>query len=300
MSAPLIEIRRLTKRYRGVVAVNDLSFDVLAGRITGFVGPNGAGKTTTLRSLLGLVRPTSGETLVFGRPYAKLDDPARTVGAVLETSTFHPGRSGRNHLRTIATAAGIPRSRVEETLELVGLKDAARRRVGGYSLGMRQRLGLAAALLGDPDLLVLDEPANGLDPEGIRWLRGFLRERASEGRTVLVSSHVLAELAQTADDVAVIAKGALVAHAPVDELTARAGAGSRVRSPEATRLAELLAAEGLEAKPMGEDGLAVAGPPERIGEVAAAGGIVLHELTAESSTLEEVVLELTGVEESPQ
>jgi ABC-2 type transport system ATP-binding protein len=292
---PLIEIRRLTKRYRKVVAVDDLSFSVLPGRITGFVGPNGAGKTTTLRSLLGLVTPTSGEALIEGKPYARLPAPATRVGAVLETSTFHPGRSGRNHLRTIAAAAGIPRGRVEELLELVGLSGAARRRVGGYSLGMRQRLGLAAALMGDPEILVLDEPANGLDPEGIRWLRTFLRGLAAEGRTVLVSSHVLAELAQTADDVAIIAKGRLVAHAPVDELTARAGAGTRVRSPDAARLRGLLAAEGIEATEAGE-ALAVKAPPERVGELAAANGIVLHELTTESSSLEEVVLELTGRE----
>ena len=295
MPEPLIEIRRLTKRYRKVVAVDDLSFSVLPGRITGFVGPNGAGKTTTLRSLLGLVTPTSGEALIEGKPYARLAAPATRVGAVLETSTFHPGRSGRNHLRTIGTAAGIPRGRVEELLELVGLSGAARRRVGGYSLGMRQRLGLAAALMGDPEILVLDEPANGLDPEGIRWLRTFLRGLAAEGRTVLVSSHVLAELAQTADDVAIIAKGRLVAHAPVDELTARAGAATRVRSPEAARLRELLAAEGIEATEAGE-ALAVKAPPERVGELAAANGIVLHELTTESSSLEEVVLELTGRE----
>jgi ABC-2 type transport system ATP-binding protein len=292
---PLIEIRRLTKRYHKVVAVDDLSFSVLPGRITGFVGPNGAGKTTTLRSLLGLVAPTSGEALIEGKPYARLTAPAARVGAVLETSTFHPGRSGRNHLRTIAAAAGIPRGRVEELLELVGLSGAARRRVGGYSLGMRQRLGLAAALMGDPEILVLDEPANGLDPEGIRWLRTFLRGLAAEGRTVLVSSHVLAELAQTADDVAIIAKGRLVAHAPVDELTARAGAATRVRSPDAARLRGLLAAQGIEATEAG-DALAVKAPPERVGELAAANGIVLHELMTESSSLEEVVLELTGRE----
>jgi len=295
VAAPLIEIRRLTKRFRRVVAVEDLSFSVLPGRITGFVGPNGAGKTTTLRSLLGLVSPTSGEALVAGRRYHELDDPVRRVGAVLETATFHPGRSGRNHLRTVAAAAAVPRARVEEVLDLVGLADAARRRVGGYSLGMRQRLGLAAALLGDPEILVLDEPANGLDPEGIRWLRTFLRGLASEGRTVLVSSHVLAELAQTADDVAVIARGRLVAHAPVEELTARAGAGTRVRSPDAARLLGLLAAANIEATEAG-DALAVAAPPERVGEIAAANGIVLHELAAESSSLEEVVLELTGAE----
>ena len=297
MAGPPIEIRRLTKRYRGVLAVDDLSFSVLAGRITGFVGPNGAGKTTTLRSLLGLVTPTSGETLVHGRPYRELGDPVHRVGAVLETSTFHPGRSGRNHLRTIAAAGGVASPRVDEMLDLVGLSAAARRRVGGYSLGMRQRLGLAAALLGDPEILVLDEPANGLDPEGIRWLRTFLRRLASEGRTVLVSSHVLAELAQTVDDVAIIARGRLVVHAPVDELTERAGAATFVRSPEAARLRGLLDAAGLVAAADGEAALAVQAPAERVGEIAAAHGIVLHELRPRASSLEDVFLELTGGDE---
>ena len=289
-----IEIRGLTKRFRRVLAVDDLSFSVERGRITGFVGPNGAGKTTTLRALLGLVTPTDGEALVFGRPYRELAEPVHQVGTVLETSTFHPGRSGRNHLRTVATAAGIPRGRVEELLELVGLTDAAKRRVGGYSLGMRQRLGLAAALLGDPQVLVLDEPANGLDPEGIRWLRNFLRRLADEGRTILVSSHVLAELAQTVDDVAIIARGRLVAHAPVETLTARAGGRTRVRSPQADALREALAADGIEGSPLEDGALAVSAPPERVGELAAANGIVLHELRTESSSLEEIFLQLTG------
>ena len=295
---PPIEIRGLTKRFRRVLAVDDLSFSVERGRITGFVGPNGAGKTTTLRALLGLVTPTDGEALVFGRPYRELAEPIRQVGTVLETSTFHPGRSGRNHLRTVATAAGITHGRVEELLTLVGLEAAAKRRVGGYSLGMRQRLGLAAALLGDPQVLVLDEPANGLDPEGIRWLRNFLRRLADEGRTILVSSHVLAELAQTVDDVAIIAKGRLIAQAPVAELTARAGSSTHVSSPEAATLRERLAAAGIEASPLGVNALAVGAEPARVGEVAAANGIVLHELRPESSSLEEIFLELTGGEEA--
>ncbi|HET9546051.1 MAG TPA: AAA family ATPase, partial [Gaiellaceae bacterium] len=199
-----------------------------------------------------------------------------------------------NHLRTVATAAGIPRGRVEELLELVGLTAAAKRRVGGYSLGMRQRLGLAAALLGDPQVLVLDEPANGLDPEGIRWLRNFLRRLADEGRTILVSSHVLAELAQTVDDVAIIARGRLVAHAPVETLTARAGGRTRVRSPQAEALREALAADGIEGASLEDGALAVSAPPERVGELAAANGIVLHELRTESSSLEEIFLQLTG------
>jgi ABC-2 type transport system ATP-binding protein len=294
VDSPPIEIRSLTKRFRRVTAVEDLSFSVAPGRITGFVGPNGAGKTTTLRSLLGLVTPTSGEALVDGRPYRRLDDPIRRVGAVLETTTFHPGRSGRNHLRTVAAAAGVPFARVEELLELVGLTGAARRRVGGYSLGMRQRLGLAAALLGDPEILVLDEPANGLDPEGIRWLRTFLRRRAAEGRTILVSSHVLAELAQTVDDVAIIARGRLVVHAPVDELTARAGSATVVRSPEAGGGRARGAAGGRAAAADGEGSLTVQAPAEQVGELAAANRVVLHELRPRASSLEDVFLDLTG------
>jgi ABC-2 type transport system ATP-binding protein len=220
------------------------------------------------------------------------------VGAVLETTSFHPGRSGRNHLRVVAKAAGVQQSRVDEVLEIVGLTDAAKRRAGSYSLGMRQRLCLATALLAEPRILVLDEPANGLDPEGIRWLRTFLRTLASEGRTILVSSHVLAELAQTADDVAVIARGRLVAHAPIAELVARTGARTRVRTPETDRLRELLEAAGLEATATAEGLLLVDGPPERVGEIAASNAVVLHELGAESSSLEEVFLELTGTEEA--
>ncbi len=258
VESPVIEVRSLRKRYGAVTAVDDLSFTVGRGRITGFVGPNGAGKTTTLRSLLGLVTPTAGSATILGRPYRELDEPARRVGAVLEATDVHPGRSGRNHLRIIAAGSGVDATRVDEVLELVGLADAARRRVRGYSLGMRQRLGLAAALLGDPDVLVLDEPANGLDPEGIRWLRTFLRGLAAEGRTVLVSSHVLAELAQTADDVAIIARGRLVAHAPLPELTARAGAGTRVRSPDAGRLAQALETAGVSARTAGPETLTAA------------------------------------------
>ena len=200
-----------------------------AGTITGFLGPNGAGKTTTLRMVLGLATPTSGRALVFDRPYAELVRPALRIGAVLEATDFHPGRSGRDHLRTLGRAVDVPDSRVDEVLSLVELTEAARRRVKGYSLGMRQRLGLAAALLGDPELLILDEPANGLDPEGVRWLRDFLRRLASEGRTVLVSSHVLAEVAQTVDQVLIISRGRLVIESPLAELTARAGGAVRVR-----------------------------------------------------------------------
>jgi ABC-2 type transport system ATP-binding protein len=294
----MIEINHLCKRYGKVLAVDDVTFAAEAGRVTGFVGPNGAGKTTTLRSLLGLVTPTSGTTAIMGRRFSALDDPAHQVGAVLETASFHPGRSGRNHLRTVAAAAGIPRTRVEEVLELVELKDAAKRRVKTYSLGMKQRLCLATSLLGDPQVLVLDEPANGLDPEGMRWLRIFLRGLAADGRAVLVSSHVLAELAQTADDIVILAKGRVIAQAPIGELTARAGARALVRSPQAEALRGFLVAADIEATLAGDDTLGVDAPPERIGEIAAANGIVLHELRAEESSLEEVFLELTGGEEA--
>jgi ABC-2 type transport system ATP-binding protein len=206
----VIEVDSLTKRHRRILAVDTLSFRAEPGRVTGFLGPNGAGKTTTLRVLVSLLRPTSGRATVLGRRYVELEEPVRTVGAVLEASGFHPGRSGRNHLRTLATAAGIPWQRVEEMLALVDLSPAADRRVRGYSLGMRQRLSLAGALLGDPRVLILDEPANGLDPQGIRWLRDLLRGFAAEGGTVLVSSHVLAEMQQLADDVVIIARGRIV------------------------------------------------------------------------------------------
>ena len=218
---PVVKVSSLTKLYGQVVAVDDLSFSLGAGTVTGFLGPNGAGKTTTLRLLLGLAEPTAGEALVFGRGYRELDQPARRVGAVLESSDFHPGRSGRDHLRSLAMAAKIPWSRVEEVLALVEIENVADRRVKTYSLGMRQRLGLAAALLGDPKLLVLDEPANGLDPAGVHWLRRFLRWFAEQGRTVLVSSHMLAEAAQTVDHVVIIDHGREVASGRLDELTER-------------------------------------------------------------------------------
>ncbi len=290
----MIEVEGLTKRFGGIVAVEGLSFRVDAGGITGFLGPNGAGKTTTLRAVLGLLRPTAGRATVLGRPYRELERPVEQVGAVLEASSFHPGRSGRNHLRVLAAAAGLPRSRVEEVLRLVDLEGAAKRRVGGYSLGMRQRLALAAALLGDPGVLIADEPANGLDPQGIRWLRDLLRSLAGEGRTILVSSHVLAEVAQTVDDVVIIHRGRFVTHAPVAAVVARAG-GVRVRSPQAESLRELLRRDGIETTGSGEEGFVAAGTTaERVGELAARGGIVLHELASDSGTLEEAFLELTS------
>jgi ABC-2 type transport system ATP-binding protein len=219
MSPPGVEVQGLTKTYRGTVAVDDLTFSVPPGKVTGFLGPNGAGKSTTLRMVLSLVRPTAGTSRIAGYEYGRLPDRTRIVGALLDTEQFHPGRSGRNHLRALTPAAGLPDSRVDEVLAEVELVGAADRRVGAYSLGMRQRLGIAAALLGDPQVLILDEPANGLDPAGMRWLRLFLRRLAEQGRTVLVSSHQLGEVAQMADDVVVIAAGRLVAHRSVQELT---------------------------------------------------------------------------------
>ena len=292
----MIEVEGLSKRFGKTQAVAGLSFRVEPGTITGFLGPNGAGKSTTLRAVLGLVHPDAGAATVLGVPYRELDRPLHRVGAVLEASEVHPGRSGRNHLRVQAAAAGLPASRGQEVLELVELSAAARRRVRGYSLGMRQRLGLATALLGDPEVLVLDEPANGLDPAGIRWLRDFLRSLAAEGRTILVSSHVLSEVAQTADRVVIIHRGRLIQQATIAEVLAGAQGATRVRSPEARRLRELLAAQGIAVTEIDGSTLAANVPPEPIGEIAAANGIVLHELTVESATLEEVFLELTGGE----
>ncbi|MGZ4257733.1 MAG: ABC transporter ATP-binding protein [Gaiellaceae bacterium] len=297
MAEPLpLEARGLTKRYGSTTAVEDLSFAIPASRITGFLGPNGAGKTTTLRAFLGLLLPSAGEGLVMGRRYARLRDPIGTVGAVLEAHSYHPGRSGRNHLRVLATGAGVPETRVDEVLAEVELEGAARRRVGEYSLGMRQRLSVAGALLGRPSLLVLDEPANGLDPEGIRWLRTFLRTFAADGGTVFISSHVLAEVAQIADEVVIIHRGRLVAHEPLAQLTARAAGATVVRSPEAEQLRERLAQAGIEATRDAGDELRVAAPAASVGEIAAAEGIVLHELRTEAASLEEVFLELTGGE----
>ena len=294
----MIEVDGLRKRFGAVRAVDDLSFRAAPGAVTGFLGPNGAGKSTTLRSILGLVHPDSGSARVLGRRYRDLDRPTERVGAILEASEIHPGRSGRNHLRVLACAAGVPRSRVDEVLRLVELEGAARRRAGGYSLGMRQRLGLATALLGDPEVLIADEPANGLDPQGIRWLRDFLRSLAAEGRTVLVSSHVLAEVAQTADEIVIINRGRLVVQGPIAEVVARAAGGTRVRSPDAERLRGLLAGEGTPAVDGGDGALVVDLPAERVGEIAAANGVVLHELVAERASLEDVFLQLTGGEET--
>ena len=240
----VVQSDSLSKRYGDVLAVDDLTFNIEAGTITGFLGPNGAGKSTTLRMLLGLAKPTSGHATMFGSPYDELSTPALRVGAVLEATDFHPGRSGRDHLRMLSRSVGLPDARVDDVLSLVELQGAAKRRVKGYSLGMRQRLGLASALLGNPDLLVLDEPANGLDPEGVRWLRDFLRDFASGGRTVLISSHVLAEITQTVDQILIINHGRLVTESTLDDLTARVGGVVRVQSPKPDQLAEVLKLRG--------------------------------------------------------
>ena len=296
--APVVVAESLTKRFGKITAVEDLSFSLEPGTITGFLGPNGAGKTTTLRMLLGLAAPTSGRAVVFDRPYAQLDGPAHRVGAVLEATDFHPGRSGRNHLLTLSRAAGLPDSRVDEAMRVVELQGAAKRRAKGYSLGMRQRLGLAAALLGEPELLILDEPANGLDPEGVRWLRDFLRAFADEGRTVFVSSHVLAEVAQTVDQVLIINRGRLVVESPLAELTARVGGAVRVRTPKPQQLEQALRAAQIEPTETADGALLVPGATsERVGEIAFAAGVPLHELAPEGTSLEEIFLQLTAEQE---
>ena len=292
--AHAIEVSGLTKRFGPVLAVDDLSFTADEGRVVGFLGPNGAGKTTTLRMLLGLVNPTAGRATVLDSDYVELSDPVHTVGAVLDGGMLHPGRSGRNHLRALARASKVSDQRVDELLELVALSDAANRRAGGYSLGMRQRLGLAAALLGDPRVLVLDEPANGLDPQGIRWLRDFLRTLASEGRAILVSSHVLAEVAQTADDVVVINKGKSVAQAPLQEIMARSGGGMKVAGPDVRKLGDILYQQGADVSGDSAEILVKDRTGEQIGRVVAEHQLVIAELAPVGSSLEEVYLELTG------
>lgn len=290
-----IEIKNLVKSFGSVKAVDDVSFRVEAGTVTGFLGPNGAGKTTTLRSLLGLVTPDSGEALVNGRPYASLSAPLTEVGAVLEGTSFHPGRTARNHLRIMCTAAGLPAKRADEALEQVGLTDAANKRVQGFSLGMRQRLALASALLGQPKVYILDEPANGLDPAGIEWLRGFLRHLAhDQGAAVLVSSHVLSEVEQTVDNVVIIAKGRLVRQGSLAELTANGGEAVRVRTAKAAELAPALEAAGGTVERVDEGLLRVRGlDAEVIGQVALDRRIVLAEVAQERSDLQKVFLELT-------
>ncbi|HOU29293.1 MAG TPA: ATP-binding cassette domain-containing protein [Thermoleophilia bacterium] len=291
----VIAAEHLTKRFgKKVLAVDDASFSIESGTITGVLGPNGAGKTTTLRMILGLVRPTSGSVTILGSRYRELRAPAARVGALLDASGFHPGRSGRNALRVIATGAGIPNARVDEVLRLVELEGDARRRVGAYSTGMKQRLALAAALLGDPEVLVLDEPANGLDPEGMLWLRKFLRHLADQERTVLVSSHVLAEVEQTVDDVLIMSKGRLLAQGPISRLASSAQPVVRARSPQAEKLAAALVSAGAAVNRL-DDALAVRGPSAaEVGELAHAQGLALHELFTETPSLEDLFLQIAG------
>lgn len=290
----MIEVDSVTKRYGSTLAVDHLSFEVRPGQVTGFLGPNGSGKSTTMRIIMGLDAPDSGRATIGGRLYRQLAWPLREVGALLEARSIHPGRSAYDHLAALARANRISKSRVDEVLELVGLASVAHKRAGSFSLGMSQRVGIAAALLGDPGTLLFDEPVNGLDPEGIRWVRNLLKALASEGRCVFVSSHLMAEMALTADHVVVIGKGRLIAEMPVDQLiSASAGKFVRVRSPQATRLAELLRGAGAVVE-ADEAGLVVREmQPEAIGELAALHGVVLHELSVQAASLEDAFMALT-------
>jgi ABC-2 type transport system ATP-binding protein len=290
----VIEVQSLTKRFGVLTAVDHLSFEVDAGTVVGFLGPNGAGKTTTLRMLLGLIAPSEGWAEICGHSYQELPDPLRRVGAVLEASSAYPGRTARNHLRVQALAGHEPDSRIDEVLDLVELTGAAERRVGEFSLGMRQRLGLATALLCDPEILILDEPANGLDPEGVRWLRDLLRGLADEGRTVLVSSHILAEVAQTVDSVIILNRGHLVTHDALDELTARAEHKLRIRTPQADQLQRLLLAQGAAAFVVAPDRVEITGAnAEQVGLLAAEFAIPIFETTTDGVGLEDVFFQLT-------
>src|SRR3954454_735061 len=289
-----IEIKGLSKRFGDVAAVDDLSFTAREGAVTGFLGPNGSGKATRMRMLLGLVNPTSGAATVDGHPYAELSHPVRHVGAVLEATNFHPGRRARQHLRVQAIAAGVPPARADEVLEEVGLSDAADRRVKGFSLGMRQRLGLASALLGSPTVLILDEPTNGLDPEGVHWLRQYLRAYADNGGCVLISSHLLAEVEQTVDDVVIVANGRLVTQSSLSELARRSRPTIRVRTPHAEALRAALAAQSIGAETVaGDTVMAFETTTESVGLAAAGAGAAVYEMTAERFDLEQLFLELT-------
>jgi ABC-2 type transport system ATP-binding protein len=291
-----IEVRNLHKEFGPVRAVDDLSFDVGAGRVTGFLGPNGSGKTTTLRILLGLVSMSSGTATFGGRRYVDLEKPIHHVGAVLEATSFHPGRRAEDHLRMVAMAARLPLSRVGETLDMVGLSDVAGRRVGKFSMGMRQRLQLATALLGEPEILILDEPSNGLDPQGIQWLRTFMRHQASLGHAVLVSSHLLSEMEETVDDVVIVSRGRLVLQTTLADLASKAGttSGLHIRTPELPRLATVLQAVPVAFRQTGPETLVIdRATPEWFGPLAAEHQIVLYELGHERGSLEEVFLSLT-------
>jgi len=291
-----VEVRELSKRFGSVLAVDDLSFDVEAGRVTGFLGPNGAGKSTTLRALLGLVRPTHGTATFDGLPYERLEHPSRHVGVVLEDTAYHPGRTARNHLRVLATAGGHAQERVEQVLAEVGLQDAADRRVKGYSLGMRQRLAIAAALLGDPEVLILDEPANGLDPPGIRWMRDLLRSQAARGRAVLVSSHMLAEVAQSVDDVVVIAGGTMRGRGTLAEVLGSddGDAAIEVQVVDTEAMLAALAHRGHRVEREGERLLVVGAAARDVGEIAAAEGAVVLAMAPRERSLEAAFFALTA------
>lgn len=294
MSTAAITVEGLTKHFGPVTAVDDLSFTVRTGAVTGFLGPNGSGKTTTLRMVLGLMSPSAGRARVGDRPYVEHARPGRVVGSALEASSFHPGRSGLDHLRVYAPQVGVSDARCREVIDLVGLGAAARRRVSGYSMGMRQRLGLATALLTDPPTIVLDEPANGLDPEGIVWLRGFLRHLAEEGRSVLVSSHVLGEVQSTVDDVVVIARGRLVHASSLAGLADLAEHTTYVEGPDRAAVARLVEQHGWSAEASGAGWLVAGAPAPLVGGAAYAAGVELHELTPRGRDLEEVFLRLTA------
>lgn len=300
MLVPMIEVKGLTKHYGPTKAVEDLTFTVPPGQVTGFLGPNGAGKSTTMRMILGLDRPTSGTALIQGQAYHELKEPLRTVGALLDAKWVHPNRSARAHLEWMAASNDIPKSRVDDVLRLVGLSDVANKNAGGFSLGMSQRLGLAGALLGDPPVLLFDEPVNGLDPEGILWIRRFMQRLASEGRTVLVSSHLLSEMAQTAEHLVVIGRGKLISDSTVQQFIDMSSESTvRVRSPQLDQLRSILTSQGLTVR---EDGESLEGPAlvvvgsttDVIGQAAGANGITLHELAAQRGSLEEAFMKLTG------
>jgi ABC-2 type transport system ATP-binding protein len=294
MGTSMIEARGLTKRYGDTLAVDDLSFTVQPGNVTGFLGPNGAGKSTTMRMVLGLDRPTSGSALISGQPYSTLKGPLHHVGALLDAKDVHKGRTARTHLRALAQSNGIPAKRVDEVLEMTGMSSVAKKRIRGFSLGMSQRLGIAATMLGDPDVLMFDEPVNGLDPEGIQWVRNFMRALAAEGRTVFVSSHLMSEMAQTADHLIVIGRGRLLADVSTrDFITQSSTNAVRVRSPQAAQLVELLRAQDVTAEPV-DGSLRVRGvTTDHVGDLAAAHSLTIHELVEERASLEEAFMEMT-------
>lgn len=292
----MIVAEHLTKQFGQKRAVSDVSFTVAPGKVTGFLGPNGAGKSTTMRMIVGLDRPTSGSVTIQGRSYAKLRSPLTEVGVLLDAKAVHTGRSARNHLRAMAATHGIPKTRVDEVIEITGLTSVAKKRAGGFSLGMGQRLGIAAALLGDPHTLILDEPVNGLDPEGVMWVRRFVRHAASEGRAVLLSSHLMSEMSMTADHLIVLGKGKVLADAPLDQIVKEWTAQSvRVRSPHARQIGEAIAADSVTVTHLGDGLLQLEGiSAEAVGDIAAKHQLTLHELTPTTGSLEDAYMQLTG------